>query len=171
MAATATAMGKAAISPAETATSVRGAEIGAGRAAIPVTETATGREPPVIPPATSGTWREESAILAATSATAVGKTEPAVAELASRMAEPAIPVGELAIGRERTARAVEPSSAAYAPVPTSAVASNRGTLRTFVACSKAYASLISVGSLHAGPMKESPTGNPKAWPAGTVMLG
>src|SRR6202521_5710939 len=35
-----------------------------------------------------------------------------------------------------------------------------GGRRTFVACSKEYASLISVASLHAGPKKESPTGSP-----------
>ena len=36
----------------------------------------------------------------------------------------------------------------------------RGGWRAFVACSNEYASRISVFSLHAGPMKEIPTGRP-----------
>jgi hypothetical protein len=46
--------------------------------------------------------------------------------------------------------------------PSSAVARNLGTFLTFVACSKANASLISVGSLQAGPMNERPMGRPRA---------
>ena len=46
--------------------------------------------------------------------------------------------------------------------PSSAVARNRGTFLAFVACSKAYAILISFGSLQAGPMKERPIGMPRA---------
>ena len=37
--------------------------------------------------------------------------------------------------------------------------------------SKPLASLISVGSLHARPKKEIPTGSPNTKPAGTLMLG
>ena len=40
-----------------------------------------------------------------------------------------------------------------------------------VACSNAYANLISAGSLHARPKNEIPTGNPKTSPAGTLILG
>jgi hypothetical protein len=52
-----------------------------------------------------------------------------------------------------------------------AVGRNSGDFRNFVACSNAYASLISVGSLQALPKKEMPTGRPKKYPAGTVTLG
>src|SRR5574337_959742 len=48
---------------------------------------------------------------------------------------------------------------------------NLGGFRTWVACSKAYASLISLGSCHAPAKNEMPTGNPKTNPAGTVMCG
>src|SRR2546427_4691806 len=53
----------------------------------------------------------------------------------------------------------------------STLGKNCGDLRNFVACSNAYASLISVGSLHARPKNEIPTGRPKAKPAGTLMFG
>ena len=39
------------------------------------------------------------------------------------------------------------------------------------ACSNAYARAISLGSLHAGPMKVSPTGRPETRPAGTDIAG
>src|SRR3954469_12410606 len=48
---------------------------------------------------------------------------------------------------------------------------NVGALRCFVACSYAYASLISVGSLHARPKNDKPTGRALASPIGTVMCG
>src|SRR6202050_4156564 len=48
---------------------------------------------------------------------------------------------------------------------------NPGGLRALVTCSNAYASLISVGSLHALPKNEIPTGKPATNPAGTVMWG
>src|SRR6516162_965516 len=51
------------------------------------------------------------------------------------------------------------------------VARSVGVSRAPAACSYAYASAISLGSLHAGPMKDSPTGSPKAPPAGTEMAG
>ena len=51
------------------------------------------------------------------------------------------------------------------------VAWNFGTRRALVACSKANARLISVGSLNALPMKEMFTGRPKLNPAGTVTIG
>ena len=51
------------------------------------------------------------------------------------------------------------------------LARNAGGVRTFVACSNAYAYRISVSSLHAAPMNEMPTGKPKMVPAGTVMFG
>ncbi len=41
------------------------------------------------------------------------------------------------------------------------VGRNRGARLTFVVCSKAYAYLISFGSLYADPKKEMPNGNPK----------
>ena len=47
----------------------------------------------------------------------------------------------------------------------------RFAARFFDACSNAYASLKSFGSLHARPMKLTPTGIPKTNPAGTVMCG
>ena len=46
-----------------------------------------------------------------------------------------------------------------------------GTFRAFVACSNAYASLMSVASVHAVPKKLTPIGRPATSPAGTVMLG
>ena len=51
------------------------------------------------------------------------------------------------------------------------VAKNFGVLRECVDCSKAYANFSSVGSLHAQPKNDIPTGNPKTNPAGTVTLG
>src|SRR5262245_55023759 len=62
------------------------------------------------------------------------------------------------------------NAAAYGVVK-SAVGGNAGGRRCFVACSKAYASLISSASLHARPMNERPTGWPNAYPAGTVIDG
>jgi hypothetical protein len=53
----------------------------------------------------------------------------------------------------------------------SAVAKNFGGFRKSVACSNAYANLSNVGSLHARPKKDIPTGNPDTNPAGTVTLG
>ena len=54
---------------------------------------------------------------------------------------------------------------------TSVTGRNRGGLRCFVACSKAYASFRSTGSLQARPKNDIPTGRPNTDPAGTVMLG
>jgi hypothetical protein len=51
------------------------------------------------------------------------------------------------------------------------VGRNFGGRRTFVACSKAKANLIKVGSLNARPMNVMPTGRPKGSPAGTVTSG
>src|SRR5215470_1301996 len=51
------------------------------------------------------------------------------------------------------------------------VARSAGTSRAPAACSNAYASAISLGSLHRGPMKDRPTGSPKTAPAGTEMAG
>ena len=51
------------------------------------------------------------------------------------------------------------------------VGKNRGGLRAWVSCSKAYASLSRVGSLQARPKNEMPIGRPKASPAGTVIFG
>lgn len=53
----------------------------------------------------------------------------------------------------------------------SAVGRNFGIRRNFVDCSNANASFRSVGSLHALPKNEIPTGNPNTEPAGTVTLG
>src|SRR6185437_12983977 len=58
------------------------------------------------------------------------------------------------------------------PVSGSAATSrNVGARRAVDACSYAYASRSSVGSVYARPMNDNPTGSPKAYPAGTVMLG
>src|SRR5438093_7371167 len=46
-----------------------------------------------------------------------------------------------------------------------------GGRRAFVACSNAWASLTSVGSLQARPMNVIPTGRPIVEPAGTLMSG
>ena len=46
-----------------------------------------------------------------------------------------------------------------------------GFRRALVACSNAYATLISAGSDQAGPKKEIPAGNPCTRPAGTVTWG
>src|SRR5437588_636253 len=51
------------------------------------------------------------------------------------------------------------------------VGANAGFRRAFVACSKANANLISVASACAPAKNDSPTGNPNACPAGTVMCG
>ena len=52
------------------------------------------------------------------------------------------------------------------------VTRNFGAFRALVACSKAYAYLMSFGSLQAVPMKVTPTGSsPKAMPAVTVTSG
>src|SRR5262245_36976389 len=51
------------------------------------------------------------------------------------------------------------------------VARSAGMSRAPAACSNAYASAISLGSLHRGPMKDRPTGSPKTPPAGTEMAG
>src|SRR5215471_19391370 len=51
------------------------------------------------------------------------------------------------------------------------VARSAGMIRAPAACSNAYASAISLGSLHRGPMKDRPTGSPKTSPAGTEMAG
>jgi sporulation protein YlmC with PRC-barrel domain len=48
---------------------------------------------------------------------------------------------------------------------------NAGGFLTFVSCSNPYAILISVGSLHARPKNEMPTGSPKTNPAGTLIFG
>jgi hypothetical protein len=52
-----------------------------------------------------------------------------------------------------------------------AVDKNFGDFRTLVACSNPYARLINVGSLHARPKNEIPTGKPKTYPIGTLTLG
>ena len=54
---------------------------------------------------------------------------------------------------------------------TRTVAWNVGGRRTFVACSKAYASRISVASLQARPHRDIPIGSPWMNPIGTDMLG
>jgi hypothetical protein len=43
----------------------------------------------------------------------------------------------------------------------SAVFKNFGSIRACIACSKAYANRINVGSCHAFEKNESPTGRPK----------
>src|SRR5690348_14680414 len=51
------------------------------------------------------------------------------------------------------------------------LARSAGMSRAPAACSNAYASAISLGSLHRGPMKDRPTGSPDTPPAGTEMAG
>ena len=51
------------------------------------------------------------------------------------------------------------------------VSRNFGAARCFVACSYAYARPINVISLKFLPKNDTPTGNPNAKPAGTVMCG
>jgi hypothetical protein len=48
---------------------------------------------------------------------------------------------------------------------------NRGGLLAWIVCSKPYAIFSRVGSLHARPKNETPTGKPKTNPAGTVTSG
>ena len=50
-----------------------------------------------------------------------------------------------------------------------AVGKHFGGARNFVAWSNAKASLSSVGSLHARPKNELPTGSPETNPAGAVL--
>src|SRR5439155_6112213 len=57
------------------------------------------------------------------------------------------------------------------PVPRFTVGRNRGGRRAVVACSSAYASLISIGSPYGRPMNDTPTGRPKTKPTGSVTLG
>src|SRR5437867_3285598 len=52
-----------------------------------------------------------------------------------------------------------------------ALAANVGGRRALDACSYAYASFNNVGSLHARPMNDNPTGSPCTSPIGTVMCG
>ena len=59
----------------------------------------------------------------------------------------------------------------FRPEISYADAKNFGPARNFVACSNAYASLISFISLFAGPKNDNPTGKPRAKPAGTDMFG
>jgi len=51
------------------------------------------------------------------------------------------------------------------------VGMNCGAFLALVSCSNPYAILNSVGSLHARPKNEMPTGKPKMNPAGTVISG
>ena len=51
------------------------------------------------------------------------------------------------------------------------LAGNVGGRRARLACSNAKAMRSSVGSLHARPKNDMPTGSPDTKPAGTVMLG
>jgi hypothetical protein len=51
------------------------------------------------------------------------------------------------------------------------VGKNRGGFLAWIDCSNPYAIFSSVGSLHARPKKEIPTGKPKTNPAGTVISG
>src|SRR5215468_12393286 len=51
------------------------------------------------------------------------------------------------------------------------VARSAGMSRAPAACSNAYASAISLGSLHRGPVNDRPTGSPETAPAGTEMAG
>ena len=64
----------------------------------------------------------------------------------------------------------QPMPREYALVK-SAVLRNFGAFRCFVACSKANASLIRVGSLHARPKNDNPAGSPNTEPIGTVICG
>lgn len=59
----------------------------------------------------------------------------------------------------------------YQPSRRASVGKNRGFVRSFVACSNAYAIPSSVGSLYAPAKNEIPIGSPCRDPAGTVMLG
>ena len=51
------------------------------------------------------------------------------------------------------------------------LARNFGDCLTLIACSKAPAIRIKVGSLQARPKNEMPTGNPEMNPAVTLMFG
>src|SRR5262249_11935983 len=51
------------------------------------------------------------------------------------------------------------------------VARSPGVSRAPAACSNAYASAISLGSLHRGPTKDRPTRSPETAPAGTERAG
>ena len=63
------------------------------------------------------------------------------------------------------------SPAVTIPRPRYSVGRNDGFRRALVACSNAYASLISVASLFLPAKNERPTGKPNAIPAGTVTCG
>src|SRR6267378_5097943 len=69
---------------------------------------------------------------------------------------------------ERPPRHLLPPRRGPAPQPSGAVGKTRGGRRAFVACSYANASLISTASVHGRPTNESPTGNPRTCPIGTV---
>jgi len=51
------------------------------------------------------------------------------------------------------------------------VGKNCGTIRAWITCSKPEASLMSVGSLKAVPVKVMPTGSPNEFPMGTLIAG
>ena len=51
------------------------------------------------------------------------------------------------------------------------VGKNLGGLRPWIVCSSPNAIFSRVGSLHARPKNEIPTGKPKTNPAGTVISG
>src|SRR6266516_6312083 len=68
-------------------------------------------------------------------------------------------------------RRLSPPSAGPTAVGGGQVARSAGMSRAPAACSNAYASAISLGSLHRGPMNDRPTGSPETPPAGTEMAG
>ena len=79
--------------------------------------------------------------------------------------------GEILDSEETSDRQASQAQRIVRHAGTFAVARKRGARRWRVACSKAYAMRIRVGSLHARPKNETPTGRPWTKPAGTVTLG
>src|SRR5690348_3864177 len=73
--------------------------------------------------------------------------------------------------RHHGAESVEGPLGSPIQAPNSTVRANPGRRRAFLACSKLYASFSNIGSLHADPKNEIPTGKPRTKPAGTVMCG
>ena len=66
---------------------------------------------------------------------------------------------------------VEAADASWCAVVLGSLGKNCGTMRAFITCSKPEASLMSVGSLKAVPVKVMPTGNPNEFPIGTLIAG
>ncbi len=65
----------------------------------------------------------------------------------------------------------EAADASWCAVVLGSVGKNCGTMRALITCSNPEATLMSVGSLKAVPVKVMPTGSPNEFPIGTLIAG